>query len=51
MLAVGPGWTYFILKKVDIRQAAGRKKYLPNLYHNMIKNMLPTPLSGIRAGK
>jgi hypothetical protein len=28
---------------VDVRQAAGRKKQLPNLYHNMMKIMLYRP--------
>jgi hypothetical protein len=25
---------------LDVTQAADRKKYLPNVYHNMMKNML-----------
>jgi hypothetical protein len=29
-----------IPRRVNVRQAAGRKMYLPNLYHNMMKNML-----------
>jgi hypothetical protein len=29
-----------VSRRVDVRQAAGRKKQLPNLYHNMMKNML-----------
>jgi hypothetical protein len=28
-----------VSRRVDVRQAAGRKKKLPNLYHNMMKNM------------
>jgi hypothetical protein len=32
-----------VSRRVDVRQAAGRKNKLLNLYHNMIKNMLYRP--------
>jgi hypothetical protein len=32
-----------VSRRVDVRQAAGRKKSLANLYHNMMKNMLYRP--------
>jgi hypothetical protein len=38
-------------RRVDNRQAAGRKKYFPNLYHIIIKNIVPTPLSEIMVTK
>jgi hypothetical protein len=34
-------------RTVDVRQAAGRKNK-PILYHNMMKNMVPTPPNVIR---
>jgi hypothetical protein len=32
-----------VSRRVDVRQAAGRKNKLPNLYHNIVKIMLYRP--------
>jgi hypothetical protein len=37
-----------VSRRVDIRQVI---KQLPNLYHNMLHHVVPTPLSGIRVEK
>jgi hypothetical protein len=32
-----------VSRRVDVRQAVGRKKQLPNLYHNMMKTCCTDP--------
>jgi hypothetical protein len=37
---------YPVSRRVDVRQIAGRKSSLPNLYHNKMKNMCRPHLVG-----
>jgi hypothetical protein len=43
--------THSSLRRVDVGQAAGRKIISESLSQHDEKNVVPTPLSGIRVGK